>query len=64
LFEKFPTATESFFARAMFEEHYNKDYKSALEFYNRGLVNLKDSYFDEASYLKDIDRVRKLMGKN
>lgn len=61
LFDKFPKTIHPFFARAMYEEKYNKDYKKALEYYKSGLEYLTNSFFDEASYKEDIKRVSELI---
>lgn len=63
LFIEFPDTTHPYYARAMFEEKYNKDYEKALEYYNKGLKYLDDSYFDEESYKMDIERTKMLMKK-
>lgn len=63
LFEEFPNSTHPYYARAMFEEKHMKNYLKALEFYNKGLKYINDSFFDEDSYRKDIERTKKLMEK-
>jgi hypothetical protein len=63
LFDKFPDSVHPYYARAMYEEKYKKNYKKALKLYNQGLKYVEESFFDEESYREDIKRVKNLIEK-
>ena len=63
LFDKFPESVHPYYSRALYEEKHNKNYKEALKYYTQGLKYLENSFFDEDSYIEDIERVKNLIEK-
>lgn len=57
----FPNLQTGYFTRAVYEEKYNKDLKTALKFYKLSLKNLEKSITSRFFWVNEIKRVEKLL---
>lgn len=58
-----PNSETGYYSRARFEENYNKDLKSALEFFKIGFSKLEPEVINKNYWYKEIERVEKLISK-